>query len=91
MKRPQDIQRILEDSKGAKNIPGIKSAKKRVLITKIKNEKGETITSRNGIANVFGDFCRNYTTKMSKKNLNKKSERMKMRAAPMCITTTPMR
>ena len=27
MKRQQDIQRILEDFKGVKNIPGIKSAK----------------------------------------------------------------
>ena len=56
MKRQQDIQRILEDFKGVKNIPGIKSAKKRVLITKIKNEKGEIITFRNGIANSFGEF-----------------------------------
>ena len=31
------------------------------------------------------------TTTMNKKNLNKKSERMKMRAASMCTTTTPMR
>ena len=43
-----DIQRILEDFKGVKNIPGIKSAKKRVLITKIKNEKGRNLTK--GIA-----------------------------------------
>ena len=42
--------------KGIKNIPGIKSAKRRVLITKIKNQKGEIITSRKGIANVFGEF-----------------------------------
>ena len=53
-KRQEDIQRILEDFKGIKNIPGIKSAKRTVLITKIKNEKGEVITSRKGIANVFG-------------------------------------
>ena len=56
MKRQQDIQRIFEDFKGVKNIPGIKSAKKKVLITKIKNEKGEIITSRKGISNVFGDL-----------------------------------
>ena len=56
MKRQQDIQRILEEFKGVKNIPGIKPAKKRVLITKIKKEKDETITSRKGIANVFGEF-----------------------------------
>ena len=37
MKRQQNIQRILEDFKGVKNIPGIKSAKRRVLITKKKN------------------------------------------------------
>ena len=37
MKRQMDIQRILEDFKGERNIHGIKSEKKRVLITKIKN------------------------------------------------------
>ena len=58
MKRQQDIQRILEDFKfkGVRNIPGIKSAKKKVLITKIKNERGEITTSRQGIDNVFGEF-----------------------------------
>ena len=56
MKRQQDSQRILEDFKGVRNIPGIKSAKKKVLVTKIKNEKREIITSREGIANVFGEF-----------------------------------
>ena len=39
MKRQMDIQRILEDFKGVRNIPGIKSAKKRVLITKIKKRE----------------------------------------------------
>ena len=39
MKRHQDIERILEEFKGVRNIPRIKSAKKRVLITKIKNKK----------------------------------------------------
>ena len=58
MKRQQDIQRILEDFKGVKDIPGIRSAPKRVLITKLKNEKGKIITSRNGIANVFGEVCK---------------------------------
>ena len=47
---------MLEDFKGVRNIPGIKSAKKKVLITKIKNEKGEVITSRKRIANVFGEL-----------------------------------
>ena len=39
MKRHHDIERILEKFKGVRNIPRIKSAKKRVLITKIKNKK----------------------------------------------------
>ena len=56
MKRQQDIQRILEDFKGVRNIPGIKSAKKKVIITKMENEKGECITSRQGIADVFGEI-----------------------------------
>ena len=48
MKRQEEIQRILED---------FKSATRRVHITKIRSEKGEVITSRKGIANVFGEFC----------------------------------
>ena len=56
MKRQQDIQRILEEFQGVRNIPGIKTAKKKVLITKIENDKGECITSRKGIADVFGEF-----------------------------------
>ena len=56
MKRQQDIQRILEEFKGVRNIPGIKTAKKKVLITSTKNDKGECITSRKGIADVFGEF-----------------------------------
>ena len=56
MKRQQDIERILQEFKGIRNIPGIKTAKKRVLITKIKNERGECITSRTGIADAFGEF-----------------------------------
>ena len=55
MKRQQDIQRILEEFKGVRNIPGINTAKKKVLITKIKNGKEECITSK-GIADVFGEF-----------------------------------
>ena len=56
LKRQQDIRRILEHFKGVRNIPGIKSAKKKVLITMIKNEQGEIITSREGISYVFGEF-----------------------------------
>ena len=59
-KRQEEIQRILEDFNGIKKIPGIKSAKRRALITKIKNEKGGVITSRKGIANVFGEFYKQF-------------------------------
>ena len=55
MKRQHDIQIILEYFKGVRNIPGIHSAKKKVLITK-KNDKGECVTSRKGITDVFGEF-----------------------------------
>ena len=60
MKRQQDIQRILEEFKGVRNITVIKTAKKKVLITKIKNDKGECITSRKGIADVFGEFYKRF-------------------------------
>ena len=56
MKRHQDIERILEEFKGVRNIPRIKTAKKRVLITKMKNKRGECSTSRKGIADTFGEF-----------------------------------
>ena len=55
-KRQQDNQGKLENFKGVSNIRGIKSAKKKVHITKVKNERGEINTSRKGIVHVFGDF-----------------------------------
>ena len=56
MKRQQDVERILEEFNGVRNIPRIKTAKKRVLITKMKDDTGDCITSRKGIADVFGEF-----------------------------------
>ena len=53
-KRQGNIQRILEEFKGMKSTSCIKSGRKRTLIPKVKNNKGETITSRKGIAKVFG-------------------------------------
>ena len=44
---------MLEQFRGAKNISQIKSARKKTLITKKKNAKGKSVTSRKGIANVF--------------------------------------
>ena len=49
-------KRILEEFRGIKSTSCIKSGRKRTLIPKVKNDKGETITSRKGIANVFGEL-----------------------------------
>ena len=54
--RQEKIQKILEELKGTKNISNIKSAKKRILIPKVKNRKGEVIVTWKGIANVFAEF-----------------------------------
>ena len=56
-RKAETHKKLLEDLKGTKNIPNIKSAKKRTLIPKINNMKGEIITSRKGITDVFGEFC----------------------------------
>ena len=56
IKRQEKIQRIFEKFRGIKNISGIKSARKRVLIPGVKNDEGETVTSRKVIANVFGEI-----------------------------------
>ena len=82
MKRQQVIPKILEDFKGVSNIPGIKTAKKKVFITKIKKERGEIKPSLEGIANVFGEFYKNFTTTMSKTS-------MEMKATFTCTSATP--
>ena len=55
-KRQEKTQRILQEFRGIKSISCIKSGRNGTLIPKEKNDKGETITSRKGIANVFGEF-----------------------------------
>ena len=50
------IQRILEEFKGIKEYLEHQISEERTLIPKIKNEKGEVITSRKGTANVFGEL-----------------------------------
>ena len=72
MKRHHDIERILEEFKGVRNIPRIKTEKKRVLITKIKNKEGECITSRKGIADTFGEFYKKLYEDSGKTTLSKK-------------------
>ena len=56
MKRQEKIQKILEKVRGTKNIPSIKSVKRRILIPKIRNKDGEAEKTRQGIANVFAQF-----------------------------------
>ena len=51
--RQEKIQKILSKLKGTRNILSTKSVKKRILIPKITNEEGETIKTRQGIADVF--------------------------------------
>ena len=46
----------MEELNGTKNISKVKSAKKRILIPKVKNMKGEIITTRKGIATVLAEF-----------------------------------
>ena len=74
MKRQQDIERFLYEFKGVRNIPRIKTAKKRVLITKIKNKKGECITSRKGIADTFGEFYKRLYEDSGKDNSEHENE-----------------
>ena len=50
------FKKSLEKVKGTKNIKSIKSAKKRILIPKLKNKEGEAVKTRQGIADVFAKF-----------------------------------
>ena len=70
--RQEKIQRILEEFRGIKSISCIKSGRKRTLIPKVKNDKGETITSRKRA------LCRNSAWKRStrvSKHGNKNEQR----------------
>ena len=46
----------MDKIKGTRNIPSIKSAKKRILIPKFKNKEDKAIKTRQGIATVFAKF-----------------------------------
>ena len=74
VKRHHDIERILEEFKGVRNMPRIKTAKKRVLITKIKNKECECITSRKGIADTFGEFYKRLYEDSGKNNSEQEME-----------------
>ena len=84
--RQKEVRHNKKNEK-ANGCPRIQSSTKypgnQISNHKEKKDKGECITSRKGIANVFGEFI--------KTNLNKKSEKMKMQAALTCTTTKPKR
>ena len=75
VKRQQVIQKILEDFKGV-SIPGIKSAKKKVFITKEKSLH-HVLGSPKSLVN----STKNFTTTMSKTN-------MEMKATLTCTSAT---
>ena len=46
----------MKNSEASKVYHASKSGRKRTLIPKVKNDKGETITSRKGLADLFGEL-----------------------------------
>ena len=92
MKRQMDIQRILEDFKGVRNIPGIKSAKKRVHITKKKKrERRNASHLGKELPMSLVNSTKNFTKTKRKMNQNKNLVKMKTTAALTCTTTIPKR
>ena len=71
MKRQMDIQRTLEDFKGIRNIPVIKSAKNRVLITKIKMRKENASHPEKELQMSLDNSSKNFTKTMIMTNLDK--------------------
>ena len=53
-RKHEEVQHLLEEFRGINNISSIASARKKTLIPKIITKKDDIITSREGIANVFG-------------------------------------
>ena len=68
MKNIMTLKEYLKNSKVSEISREFKTAKKRVLITKIKNKKGECITSRKGIADTFGEFYKSLYEDSGKDN-----------------------
>ena len=81
LKRQQEIQKNLDDFKGVSNIPRIKSAQKKVLITKIKNEKEKSLHHVKGSPMSLVNSTKNFTTTLSKTN-------MEMKATLTCTSAT---
>ena len=52
-KRQERIQKILEKVKGTRNIPSIKSVKRRIFIPRVRDKEGEIVKTKQGITNVF--------------------------------------
>ena len=51
--RHEKIRAILEEYKGSTSVAGVKTRKKKVLVTHMRNESGNIDATRKGIANVF--------------------------------------
>ena len=65
VERRHRIATILHEFQGLKNIAGVKSRRRRTLITQMKDENGQEKTDRTSIANVFADFYAElYKTRM---------------------------
>ena len=89
--RREEIQRILEDFKGIKKIPGIKSAKKKSAHHQDKEWERRSHYVTEGNCQCLWWILKNCTTTKNTKKLNKKTKRVKMKAAPMCKTKTQVR
>ena len=68
----QDIERILEEFKGVRNIPRIKSAKKRVLITKKRTTKGNASHLEKDLPTSLENSTKDFTRTTRKMTLNMK-------------------
>ena len=87
----QEIQRMLEDFKGIRRIPGIKSARRRVLITKMRTRKAKSLHQGRELPMSFGKSTKHNTMTKNTKKLNRNMKRMKLKEASMCTTGTRMR
>ena len=67
MQKTRKIKEILEKAKGTKNITNIKSVKKRILISKVKNKKEKLSKRDKGLPM----FLRNSTKNYIKAKMNK--------------------
>ena len=90
-KRLEEIQRVLEDFKGIKNIPGIKSVTKKSAHHQDKEWEKRMHYVTEGNCQCLWGLLQKITTTKNTKKLNKKTKRMKLNAASMYKTKTRVR